>query len=156
MQGSRCQGHRLLGLSDSLLRCQQQGLHPYGPRWLLRLQSSHVPSSQQKGGRGQRGPPLPLGTLPRGCTPAFRILFLVDTPSPREDGMLALYSRRRSRSKGHWFLENFPHVPPFVPAPAWASGPRGHLPGLQNKPLCRELFARICAVIRCHLRSGPP
>lgn len=43
MQGSSVRHTGSSCLADSLFHDQQQELCPYGPRWLLRLQTSHVP-----------------------------------------------------------------------------------------------------------------
>lgn len=42
VQGSSVRHRSSSCLADSLLHDQQQELCPYGPRWLLRLQTSHV------------------------------------------------------------------------------------------------------------------
>lgn len=48
--------------SDSLLHCQQHGLHLRGPRQLRRPRPSHMPFSQQKGGKGTKRVCPPSGS----------------------------------------------------------------------------------------------
>lgn len=147
MQGSSC-------LAYSLLLRQPQGLCPYVPRWLLRLQSTHMPSSQQKGGGGQKGPPVPLGSLLGGCKPTVLTL-LVATANFWGRWKIGSSFEEVLLKGTLWFLENFPHMPLSLPlCPGHPGGPQntslGSGAGLLQGLL---VFAGVCALIEHHFCS---